>query len=139
MSDAIGTGVVKKLPVENMLLNSAFTKLEYDLLQVNLRLNSQQMREIGYEPKYDSGFVENAKTLVREFKDARGLHPLKVAIHGPPAVGKSHFARFLSNHYNVPIIDSASVVAEYVDSLVCSMLSSRALLIILGSQDCNCC
>jgi hypothetical protein len=53
VSDAIGTGVVKKVPVEDMLLDPTFSKLEYDLLQVNLRLSSQQMRDLGFDLKYD--------------------------------------------------------------------------------------
>lgn len=42
----------------------------------------------------------------------RGLKPIKVFITGPPAVGKSHYAQLLAEHYNVPHIHISDLLKE---------------------------
>ena len=65
--------------------------------------------------------VENVHQLVDEYRDARGLHPLKVMVHGPPASGKTTIARKIAKHYEIHYLDVDEVVTAAI-----SRLESRA-------------
>jgi adenylate kinase len=50
------------------------------------------------------GIIKNMLLLNNEFNADRGLRPVKILITGPPAVGKTHYAKLLSEYYNIPHI-----------------------------------
>lgn len=50
------------------------------------------------------GIVKNMPLLNEEFNQNRGLKPVKIFITGPPACGKSHYAKMLAEYYNIPHI-----------------------------------
>ncbi|KAJ3118573.1 Adenylate kinase 7 [Phlyctochytrium bullatum] len=106
VSECLSTGKVKRVPKEIALVNRDLPQLDYDMLMVNLRL----------EPGH-SGMVENMPQLVQEYKDARGLHPLKLIIHGPPAVGKTLIAAKLAQHYEIHAVEVEAVVKDALERL----------------------
>lgn len=50
----------------------------------------------------EKGIIDNVSNLNTEFNNFRGLNPVKIFISGPPACGKSHYAKILANYYNIP-------------------------------------
>jgi adenylate kinase len=62
--------------------------------------------------------VENLPQLIQEYKDARGLTPIKVALLGPPASGKTYLAKKIAEHYEIHYIDVDTVVKDAVARMV---------------------
>lgn len=50
------------------------------------------------------GIIGSITQLNREFNEFRGLNPVKIFITGPPASGKTFYAKELAKYYNIPII-----------------------------------
>ncbi|KAJ3218844.1 Adenylate kinase 7 [Dinochytrium kinnereticum] len=117
ISEGLSTGKVKKVPKEIALVNKGLAQTDYDMLLVNLRLEPGHVKDMNFDWKYESGIVENINQLVQEYKDARGLHPLKAVIHGPPASGKSHTAQQIAAHYEIHLIEVEAVVKEAIARL----------------------
>ncbi|KAJ3102300.1 Adenylate kinase 7 [Phlyctochytrium planicorne] len=117
ISEGLSTGKVKKAPKELALVNKGLPQSDYDMLLVNLRLEPGHVKDMTFEWKYESGIVENINQLVQEYKDARGLHPLKVIVHGPPASGKTHISRQMATHYEIHYINVEIVIKEAVSRL----------------------
>ncbi|KAJ3416008.1 Adenylate kinase 7 [Chytridiales sp. JEL 0842] len=117
ISESLGTGRVKKVPREQALLNKSLTQSDYDMLQCNLRLEPGHVKEMTFEWKYDAGLIENLPQLIQEYKDARGLTPLKIAVLGPPASGKTTLAKKLAEHYEIHYVEVENVVKEAVELL----------------------
>ena len=53
--------------------------------------------------------------MKEECSKERGLKPIKIFITGPPASGKSHFAKQLAEHYNVPHIHAVKLLQEIAE------------------------
>jgi len=112
VSESLGSGKVVKTSRENALLTRTLGQTEYDMLLTNLRLDPGHVKEMSFEWKYELGIVENLPTLIQEYKDSRGLLPLKIIIHGPPASGKTPLAAKIAKHYGIHRVDVESVVTE---------------------------
>eukprot|EP00842_Homolaphlyctis_polyrhiza_P001759 jgi/Hompol1/2584/HPOL_001428-RA len=112
ISESLGTGMVKKLPKEQAFLQKTISQADYDMLTTNLKLDPGHIKEMSIEWKYESGLVENLPQMIQEYKDARGLWPLKIVIHGPPASGKSFYAQKIAEHYKIHIVDADQVVQD---------------------------
>ncbi|KAH6575069.1 hypothetical protein BASA60_005191 [Batrachochytrium salamandrivorans] len=117
ISESMGSGIVKKLEKENAFLNTSLSQADYDMLTVNLKIESSYVKEMLTEWKYESGLIDALPTLIQEFKDARGLWPLKIVMLGPPASGKSTIAQKIVEHYKLHLIDADQVVKEAMDRL----------------------
>jgi len=50
--------------------------------------------------------------LNTEFNTFRGLNPVKIFITGPPASGKSHYAKILAKYYNIPHVQVGELIAK---------------------------
>jgi adenylate kinase len=118
ISEALTTGKVIKTTKEAALLSRAMVQTEYDMLLLNSRLDPGHVKEMTFEWKFDSGIIENLPYLIQEYKDARGLLPLKIIIHGPPASGKSMLAKKIAEHYGIHLVDVESVIIETMTRLV---------------------
>ncbi|ORY48290.1 P-loop containing nucleoside triphosphate hydrolase protein [Rhizoclosmatium globosum] len=130
ISDGLGTGRVKKVAKEVALLNKALPQSDYDMLLVNLRLEPGHVKEMTFEWKYESGMIENLPALIQEYKDARGLSPLKIVLHGPPACGKTFYAQKLAGHYDIHYVELDAVVKDAV-----ARLERRAAGDLLPNED----
>jgi adenylate kinase family enzyme/nucleoside-diphosphate-sugar epimerase len=83
---------------------------------VNLRIEAGTMNELMPDDAQwvsRGGLVANMPQIVREFRAARGLTPLRVLLLGPPGAGKSYAARHLAQHYKLPRFAIADIIAEY--------------------------
>ena len=56
--------------------------------------------------------------VIKEFKESRGLLPIRACVMGPPAVGKTHIVSQLCKHYKLHHIKIADVIKEAIEKLV---------------------
>ncbi|KFM08613.1 Adenylate kinase 7, partial [Aptenodytes forsteri] len=119
ISKNVGPGKIEKIPKENAFLSKELTQMHLDMLLVNLRMESMFLKE-SFNIKWvaQAGLVENIEQIVKEYKQSRGLLPLKVCIHGPPGVGKSTIAEELCKHYKLHHIKINDVISETIANLV---------------------
>ncbi|NXS52345.1 KAD7 kinase, partial [Brachypteracias leptosomus] len=118
ISKNVGPGKIEKIPKENAFLSKELTQMHLDMLLVNLRMESMFLKET-FNIKWvaEKGLVENIEQIVKDYKQSRGLLPLKVCIHGPPGVGKSTIAEELCRHYKLHHIKINDVISEKIANL----------------------
>ncbi|NWS09623.1 KAD7 kinase, partial [Motacilla alba] len=118
ISKNIGPGKIEKVPVENAFLSKELTQTQLDMLFVNLRMESLYLREnFNINWFAETGLIENIAQVILEYKQARGLLPLKVCIHGPPGSGKSTIAKELCKHYKLHYVRTNDVISEKIADL----------------------
>ncbi|KAJ7411622.1 hypothetical protein WISP_102115 [Willisornis vidua] len=99
-------------------LEELVKQMHLDMLLVNLQMESNFLKET-FNIKWvaEAGLIENIEQVVKEYKESRGLLPLKVYIHGPPGVGKSTIAEELCKHYKLHYIKIDDVISEKIADL----------------------
>ncbi|XP_078251374.1 adenylate kinase 7-like [Rhinoraja longicauda] len=114
----LGPGKIQHIPQDNALLNNELTQSDFDHLLVNLTMEAFFIKE-NFNIRWvaESGIVENIQTLFKEFKQSRELMPLKIAIFGPPAVGKNSVAEKLAKYYKLHHIKIKDVINEAIADL----------------------
>ena len=50
--------------------------------------------------------------IIQEFKERRGLTPIKVFVHGPPAAGKSFLSKLLAKEYSLNVINQKDIFKD---------------------------
>lgn len=68
----------------------------------------------------DAPFHESINAIVREYRAARNLYPVKIIVLGPPASGKSMIARYLARHYDIHYVHVKSLIEDTIRNLVSS-------------------
>ncbi|KAM6171100.1 adenylate kinase 7 isoform 4-T4 [Erethizon dorsatum] len=118
ISRSTGPGKIQKVPKENAFLIKELTQDSIDHLLVNLRMEALFVKE-NFNIRWvaQTGFVENINNILKEYKQSRGLLPIKICILGPPAVGKSSIAEELSKHYRLHHIKMKDMIAEAITKL----------------------
>ncbi|OXB78972.1 UNVERIFIED_CONTAM: hypothetical protein H355_004515, partial [Colinus virginianus] len=118
ISKHVGPGKIEKVPKENAFLSKELTQAHVDMLLVNLRMEAMFLKE-AFNIKWvaQTGLVENIEQIVEEYKQSRGLLPLRVYIHGPPGVGKSTIAEEICKHYKLHHIKIKDVISESIAKL----------------------
>ncbi|XP_064515167.1 adenylate kinase 7 isoform X2 [Pseudopipra pipra] len=118
ISKNVGPGNIQKIPKEDAFLSKDLTQLHLDMLLVNLQMESNVLKDaFNINWVAEAGLIENIEQVVKEYKQSRGLQPLKVYIHGPPAVGKSTIAQELCKHYRLHYIKIDDVISEKIAHL----------------------
>ncbi|NXO19695.1 KAD7 kinase, partial [Cisticola juncidis] len=118
ISKNVGPGKIEKVPIADAFLSKELTQMQLDMLFVNLRMDPLYVKE-NFNIKWvaEGGLIENIAQVVTEYKQTRGLLPLKVYIHGPPASGKSTIAKELCKHYNLHYVRTNDVISEKIADL----------------------
>nr|XP_021505096.1 adenylate kinase 7 isoform X4 [Meriones unguiculatus] len=118
ISKSTGPGKIQKVPKENAFLSKDLTQDYLDHLLMNLRMEALFVKE-NFNIRWvaQAGFVENINSILKEYKQSRGLLPIKICILGPPAVGKSSIAEELTKHYKLHHIKMKSLIAEAIAKL----------------------
>jgi adenylate kinase len=117
IADGLSNGIVKKKSKEDAFIDKTISQSDYDMLTVNLRLDPVYIKEAEIELKYENGIVENIAQLVQEYKDARGLWPIKVVVHGPPASGRTTLAQKIAEQYKIHYLEPEEVAAQVIADL----------------------
>ncbi|NXR50358.1 KAD7 kinase, partial [Hippolais icterina] len=126
ISKTIGPGKIEKVPKEDAFQSKELTQMQLDMLFVNLQMESIYLKE-NFNIKWvaEEGLIENIAQVVTEYKQTRGLLPLKVYIHGPPASGKSTIAKELCKHYKLHYVRTNDAISEkiaYLEQIVAKEL-----------------
>uniref|UniRef100_H0WQ96 Adenylate kinase 7 n=1 Tax=Otolemur garnettii TaxID=30611 RepID=H0WQ96_OTOGA len=118
ISKSTGPGKIQKLPKETASLTKDLTQDCLDHLLVNLRMEGVFVKE-NFNIRWiaQTGFADNINTILKEYKQSRGLLPVKICILGPPAVGKSSIAAELAKHYKLHHIKLKDVISEAIAKL----------------------
>uniref|UniRef100_A0A915F013 Adenylate kinase 7 n=1 Tax=Echinococcus canadensis TaxID=519352 RepID=A0A915F013_9CEST len=118
ISEALTTGKVKHISIEEAKQMDEFTQKHVDSLTLNLRLEAQFVHEnLPFKWVSKNGMVTSIERVVKEFKLARGLLPIRICILGPPLSGKSKLAQLLSEYYSVPHIHVKGVIDDRIKEL----------------------
>uniref|UniRef100_A0A3Q2DNN2 Adenylate kinase 7b n=1 Tax=Cyprinodon variegatus TaxID=28743 RepID=A0A3Q2DNN2_CYPVA len=119
VSSALGPGKIRKRPFADIYLIEDFSDMEIHSLQVNLRMDAETIRNLfSINWHCEFGLVENVELVVEEYRQARGLLPLRLCILGPPAVGKSTFSMQICKHYKLHHITLKDTISEAIARLV---------------------
>ncbi|XP_065822555.1 adenylate kinase 7 [Labrus bergylta] len=117
VSTALGPGKIEKM-FKEAFLTKDLSVMEMDSLQVNLRLEAVHIKELfSMEWSCESGLVENMEQVVEEFRQTRGMLPLRVCVVGPPAVGKSSVCKQICEHYRLHHITLKETITETIAQL----------------------
>ncbi|ORX57276.1 P-loop containing nucleoside triphosphate hydrolase protein [Piromyces finnis] len=117
ISESLTTGEVEMIPKENAFLDANMSQDDFNMLQLNLRVDPEKVKEMTFEWKYESGLVENMQSVINEYKNARGLQPLKIAIHGPPYSGKTTLAKKIAEHYQIHYVNANDELKGGIEKL----------------------
>lgn len=66
----------------------------------------------------DMPFQNVVDIIIKEYKAARNLRPVKIIVLGPPASGKTRVARYLANHYEIHYIHVKTLISDTIQKLV---------------------
>ncbi|OCT65035.1 hypothetical protein XELAEV_18041277mg [Xenopus laevis] len=118
ISISLGPGKIQKVPKENAFLRKELKQLDVDYLLVNLRMEAVFLKEnFNINWVTQTGLVENVELVIKEFKQTRGLLPIRICILGPPAVGKTTAADLICKHYKLHHIKIKDVITEAIEKL----------------------
>ncbi|XP_060918781.1 adenylate kinase 7 [Labrus mixtus] len=118
VSTALGPGKIEKKMFKEAFLTKDLSVMEMDSLQVNLHMEALHIKELfSMEWSCESGLVENMEQVVEEFRQTRGMLPLRVCVVGPPAVGKSSVCKQICEHYRLHHITLKETITETIAQL----------------------
>ncbi|KAG9481129.1 hypothetical protein GDO78_010399 [Eleutherodactylus coqui] len=118
ISTHLGPGKVQKVSKEAAFLNKELTQLDIDHLLVNLRMEAVFLKEnFNINWVSQTGMVENIKSVIKEYKQSRGLLPIHICVLGGPAVGKTTVSKLLCKHYKLHHILIKDVITEAIENL----------------------
>ncbi|XP_077123479.1 adenylate kinase 7 isoform X2 [Ranitomeya variabilis] len=118
ISAHLGPGKAQKVSKEMAFLNKELTQLDIDHLLVNLRMEAVFLKEnFNIHWVSQSGIVENIESVIKEYKQSRGLLPVRICILGPPASGKTTVSKMLCKKYKLHHIHIKDVITEAIDKL----------------------
>ncbi|XP_026668562.1 adenylate kinase 7-like isoform X2 [Ceratina calcarata] len=116
ISRALTTGKVKKIAEEEAFLLPEITQEYYDLMTMNLIMDPVYITDrISWHS--DTPFADSINEIVKAYKTARNLQPVKIIVLGPPASGKTKVARYLADHYQIPYVHVKSLIQDTIEEL----------------------
>ncbi|XP_073248934.1 adenylate kinase 7-like [Porites lutea] len=123
----LGNGKVKNITKEEALLIKELEQADFDMLLVNLRMDATYIKEgMNISWVSETGLTENIDEVIKEYKETRGLLPLRACILGPPASGKTLVIKQLCEHYKLHHIKIQDVIDEAVEKLQRSAARAEA-------------
>jgi len=118
VSRCLGNDKVKHIHEENALLEKSIEQADFDMLLVNLRMDSTYIKEnMNIKWIAEGGLCATIDTVIKEYKQTRGLLPMRTCVLGPPASGKSTVVRQLCEHFKLHHIKIQDVIKEAIDDL----------------------
>jgi len=118
VSKNLGNNKAKFVSREDALLENEVTQVDYDMLQVNIRMDATVIKEsMVINWVAESGLPDNIAKVIKEYREHRNLLPLRACIVGPPASGKSTVIKQLCDHYNIHHIMVQDVIDDAITKL----------------------
>uniref|UniRef100_A0A671XF49 Adenylate kinase 7b n=1 Tax=Sparus aurata TaxID=8175 RepID=A0A671XF49_SPAAU len=102
----------------NSTMKDVVKVMEIDSLLVNLRMESAHLKApFSVNWSCESGLVDNMALVVEEYRQTRGLLPVRLCVLGPPAVGKSTVCKQICQHYTLHHITLIDTITETISQL----------------------
>lgn len=121
ISRGLTTGKVKlNVSEKEALLIPEVSQQVYDQMTINLNIDPVDIVD-RIHWHHDMPFRHITDLIIKEYKAARNLRPVKIIVLGPPAVGKDIVALHLSKHYDIHYIYVTSLITETIKKLVSGM------------------
>ncbi|XP_071962489.1 adenylate kinase 7-like [Antedon mediterranea] len=118
ISTDLGTGKVKHITKEETLLKKDVKQSDFDMLLVNLRMDGVYIKEnMNIRWVAETGLKENITDVIKEYKQTRGLLPMRACVLGPPASGKTSIVQALCKQYKLHHIKINDVIREAIEML----------------------
>ncbi|KAL4656275.1 adenylate kinase 7 isoform X2 [Arapaima gigas] len=118
ISSALGPGKIQTVPKEDIFLTKDFKQRDIDPLFMNIRIEAVFLKEnFNLNWVSESGLVENIDHVVDEYRQTRGLLPLRICVFGPPAAGKSTVAEKICKQYKLHHIKLKDTITESISQL----------------------
>ncbi|XP_020569389.1 adenylate kinase 7 isoform X3 [Oryzias latipes] len=118
VASTLGSGKIHKRPIEEALLVQDLSATDIDYLLVSLRMEAVFIRKLfSISWHCESGLVENVDLVVEEYRQTRGLLPIRMCVLGPPAAGKSTVSKQICQHYKLHYITLRDAVSEAIAQL----------------------
>lgn len=104
------------------------------LPEVSQQIYDQMTVDLNIDPVYiidrirwhlDMPFQYTIETIVKEYKVARDLRPVKIIVLGPPASGKTRVARYLADYYGIPYVHVKTLISDTIQKLVSVYLFTK--------------
>lgn len=131
-----GTGKVEHISKEDALLIKDLKQSEFDSLLVNLRMEGMFVKEsMNIRWVAETGMVDAIDRIIKEYKETRGLLPMRVCVLGPPASGKSTVAGLLCKKYKLHHVTIKDVIDETMERLEASAARLEAQASGLSEED----
>ncbi|XP_033112222.1 adenylate kinase 7-like [Anneissia japonica] len=118
ISTNLGTGKVKHITKEEALLKKSLKQSDFDRLLVNLRMDGVYIKEnMNIRWVAETGLMETIPQVIKEYKQTRGLLPMRACVLGPPASGKTSIVQALCKKYKLHHISIKDVINEAIETL----------------------
>jgi len=131
-----GTGKIEHISREDALLIKDLKQSEFDSLLVNLRMEGMFVKEsMNIRWVAETGMVDAIDRIIKEYKETRGLLPMRVCVLGPPASGKSTVASLLCKKYKLHHVTIKEVIDETMERLEASAARIEAQANGLSEED----
>ncbi|XP_028250511.1 adenylate kinase 7 [Parambassis ranga] len=118
VSSTLGPGQIQNKPFEEAFLIKDSSVMEIDSWGVNLCMEAVFIRNLfSINWLCESGLVTNIELVVEEYRQTRGLLPIRLCVLGPPAVGKSTISKQLCEHYKLHHITLKDTISETIGLL----------------------
>ncbi|XP_076605014.1 adenylate kinase 7 [Chaetodon auriga] len=118
IASVLGPGKIQKRPFEEAFLIQDWSVMEIDSMLVNLRMEGVHLKELfSINWLCEFGLVENIELVVEEYRQTRGLRPIRLCVLGPPAVGKSTVSKQICEHYKLHHITLKETISETISQL----------------------
>ncbi|XP_054862172.1 adenylate kinase 7 isoform X3 [Amphiprion ocellaris] len=118
VASELGSGKIQKKPIDEAYLVQDFSVAEIDSMLVNLRMEAVHIKKLfSLSWLCEFGLVENIELVVEEYRQVRGLLPIRLCVLGPPAVGKSTVSKKICEHYKLHHITLKDTISETISQL----------------------
>lgn len=119
ISKGLGKGFIKEVKdMEEAMSFNGITERIYDQFTINLKMDPAIVLDnFEIEWQYDSGFVHNITSIIKELKESRELTPIKIMMHGPPGSGKTLLAKRICQEYGLHYVSIKTLIEETLQNL----------------------
>ncbi|XP_063354968.1 adenylate kinase 7 [Pelmatolapia mariae] len=118
IASVLGPGKIQKKPSEETFLTKDLSVMEADSLLVSLRMEAAYIKKLfSFNWVCQFGLVENIEVVVQEFRQTRGLLPVRLCVLGPPAVGKTTVSKKICEYYRLHHITVKGTISDTIARL----------------------
>ncbi|KAL3969275.1 potassium channel subfamily K member 9 [Sarotherodon galilaeus] len=118
IASILGPGKIQKKPSEDAFLTKDLSVMEADSLLVSLHMEAAYIKKLFcFNWVCQFGLVENIEVVVQEFRQTRGLLPVRLCVLGAPAVGKTTVSKKICEYYRLHHITVKSTISDTIARL----------------------